>query len=187
MPALAVARASRSYSPGWRMGEGCTAPQGGAIRIPRVVLPNRRAPPVVVPFGGSRFVEHRNRLAAALVGAGHHERPPFCARSRGTVTRMLDHLPTLPWDRRPRDRYRWRMARRAGKRTGESLYDDRLPPEAADEGTRSRRIIFSQSSQVNTSTSGRPLWPGKDSNKRSSFLQYGQVSKALSTIGPELH
>jgi hypothetical protein len=39
MPALAVARASRSHSPGWRMGEGCTAPQGGAIRIPPVVLP----------------------------------------------------------------------------------------------------------------------------------------------------
>jgi hypothetical protein len=39
MPALAVARASRSYSPGWRMRKGCTAPQGGAIRIPPVVLP----------------------------------------------------------------------------------------------------------------------------------------------------
>jgi hypothetical protein len=39
MPALAVARASWSHSPGWRMGEACTASQGGAIRTPPVVLP----------------------------------------------------------------------------------------------------------------------------------------------------
>ena len=49
---------------------------------------------------------------------------------------------------------------------------------------RSRKIISSHSSHVNTSTSGRPLWPGKDSKKRSSFPQNGQASKALSNIGP---
>jgi hypothetical protein len=66
-------------------------------------------------------------------------------------------------------------------------HDDRLLPDAADVGMRSRRIIFSQSSHVNTSTSGRPLWPGKDSKKRSSLPQYGQVSKVLPNIGPGLH
>jgi hypothetical protein len=66
-------------------------------------------------------------------------------------------------------------------------HGDRLLPDAAGEGTRSRRIIFSQSSHVNTSTSGRPHWPGKDSKRRSSLPQYGQVSKVLSNIGPKLH
>ena len=63
-------------------------------------------------------------------------------------------------------------------------YDDGPVPEPTGEGARSLKIIFSHSSQLNTSTSGRPPRPGKDSKKRSFFPQNGQMSKALSGIGP---
>src|SRR5262249_297894 len=61
-------------------------------------------------------------------------------------------------------------------------HDDGLAPEAAGDGTRSRKIICSHASHANTSTSGRPFWPGKDSKKRSSFPQPGQASKVLSLL-----
>jgi hypothetical protein len=50
------------------------------------------------------------------------------------------------------------------------------------DGTGSCRIIFSQASHAKMCTSGRPLWLGKASKKRSSFPQNGQASKVLLDI-----
>jgi hypothetical protein len=105
-------------------------------------------------------------------------------------TGALNHSATLPcWFESPAPATYNRWSARAGKRAGESVipHGNGLLPEPADEGARSRKTISSQTSHVNTSTSGRPLWPGKDSKKWSSFPQNGQASKVLPDIGPKLH
>jgi hypothetical protein len=62
------------------------------------------------------------------------------------------------------------------------LHDGVLGAAVADGGVGSCKIIFSHRSQVNTSTSGSPLRAGKDSKRRNSPPQDGQIRKVLSNV-----